>query len=242
MQIAGQPMAQAGGSTSTRRKLISIAAALLAAAAIIAAIVVWQSLPESHASTELTVQRSQLALVSHQLLPLEHAVASEVLAARAAWPSIEKGLPADPGPRLAARAASANAAAHALPTPAFVEIRHELIGPAERIASLFSDFELLTQRGWAHVDQAVTVLRGGSAAVASFERSNAGLYINGIYDAHFEASLIGEHILSSYERLGGPQAFGSSLTPAQVHSLLTAFSPQTIRLTPHLWKRLLAER
>lgn len=242
MQIAGQPMAQAGGSTSTRRKPISIAAALLAAAAIIAAIVVWQSLPESHTSTELALQRSQLALVSHQLLPLERAVGSEVLGARAAWPSIARGLPAHPGSRLAAQVASANAAAHALQAPAFVEIRHELIGPAERIALLFGNFELLTQRGWAHVDQAVTVLQHGPAAIASFERSNAGLYINGIYDAHFEASLIGEHILSSYERLGGPQAFGSSLTPAQVHSLLTAFSPQTVRLTPHLWKQLLAER
>lgn len=224
-----------------RGRPVTIAAGLLATVAIVVAIVIWQSLPEEHTPTELALQRSQLALISHQLLPLENAVQSEALAARAAWPSIAAGLPAHPGPRLAQQVAFARAAAQALATPAFVEIRHELIGPGQRIAAAFGDFELLAQRGWAHVNQAVGALRHGPAAVASFERANAGLYINGIYDAHFEVSQIGEHVLSTYRRLGGPQEFGSSLTRAQVHSIYVTFSQQALRLTPHLWKQLLAE-
>ncbi len=240
--MAGQPMTQASGKTGLRRRPVAIAAGLLATAAIVVTIVIWQSLPESHTATELALQRSQLALISRQLLPLEHAAQSEALAARATWPSIAAGLPAHPGPRLAERAASANAAAQALPTPAFVEVRHELVGAGERIAATFADFEMLTRRSWAHVDQALGALQHGPASVASFERANAGLYINSIYDAHFEASMIGEHVLSTYRRLGGPQAFGSSLTRAQVHSIYVTFSPQTLRLAPHLWKQLLAER
>jgi hypothetical protein len=241
--MASQPMPQASGKAGLRRRpALPIAAALLATVAIVVAIVIWQSLPEEHTAAELALQRSQLTLISHQLLPLEHTVQSEALAARATWPSIAAGLPAHPGPRLIQRAAAANATAQALPTPAFVGIRHELIGPGERIATSFDDFELLTRRSWAHVDQALAALQRGPASVANFERANAGLYVNSLYDAHFEASLIGEHILNTYRRLGGPQAFGSSLTRAQVHSIYVTFSPQNLRLTPHLWKQLLAER
>lgn len=217
-----------------------MAIAVIGALVVVAAILLSQ--PESHSPLELKLQRSQLALVSHQLAGLEQPLQREAIATRAVWHSIAKGLPAHPGPRLAAQVASASAAAEALPAPAFLQFRHELIGPAGRIASLFYQFELLAKHGWAHVNQATGSLQHGPLAAASFERANAGLYIDSIYDGHFEASLIGERVLSSYRRLGEQRAFGSSLTPAQVRSISLIYSPEAIRLTPHLWQELLAQR
>jgi hypothetical protein len=173
---------------------------------------------------------------------LEQPLQREVSATRVVWHSIAKGLPAHPGPRLAAQISAAKAAAELLPAPAFLQFRHRLIGPAGRIASLFYEFELLAKHGWAHVNQATGTLRHGSATLASFERTNAGLYIDSIYDGHFDASLIGERVLSSYRRLGEGHAFGSSLRPAQVRSITLAYSPDAIRLTLHFWQELLASR
>jgi hypothetical protein len=196
---------------------------------------------ESHTATELALQRKHLALVSRQLLSLQAYVRREVSATRAAWPSIAKGMPAHVDRRLAAETSTASAIAAAMPTPQFVEVRHELLGPATRIAALFGEFELLVKRGWAHVDQTAVSLRKGEAAVARFERANAGLYIDSIYDGNFDVSLIGERVLNSYERLGAAKAFGASLTPAQVRSIVAAYSPSADLLTPHLWRQLLAQ-
>ncbi len=196
---------------------------------------------ESHSPLELRLQRTHLALVAHQLLALEGPVQREAAAARIAWPSLARGMPSRPGARLAAAVAAASAAATAIPTPAFLAIRHELTGPAARVATLFHDFELLAQQGWSHSSQTIGSLRGGEAAVASFERSNAGLYIDSVYDGAFDASLIGERVLHSYERLGAGRAFGASLTPAQVRSIVAVYSPKACRLVPHLWRELLAQ-
>lgn len=217
--------------------LVSAVAAALAVLALVLA----SSGGESHTPTELAVQRKHLALVSRQLLSLQASVRREAAAARATWPSIAKGMPAHVGGRLAAEASTASALAAAMPTPQFVEIRHELLGPATRIAALFGEFELLVQRGWAHVDQTAASLREGATTVARFERANAGLYIDSIYDGNFDVSLIGERVLHSYERLGAAKAFGASLTPAQVKSIVAAYSPSAELLTPHLWRQLLAQ-
>ncbi len=196
---------------------------------------------ESHTPAELAVQRSQLALVGRQLLALEQPLRREVAAARTVWPTVAGGLPASAGARLQAQVSAATGAAQALPAPAFVAARHELIGPAQRVANLFYGFELLTRRGWAHLDQAVVAMRGDSSTVAQFERANAGLYIDGVYDGNFDAALIGERVLHSYERLGGAHAFGASLTPAEVKSIAAVYAPAD-RLTPHLWQNLLSSR
>lgn len=196
---------------------------------------------ESHTQAELALQRAHLALVSRELLQAQDALQREVSATRAAWPKLAGGLPARPSSGLAAEAAAAAAAAQAIPTPAFVQERHELTGPAQRIATLFDDFLLLVQRGWGHTHQTIDALLGGSASAASFERVNAGLYIDSIYDGNFFVSLIGERVLHSYERLGGASSFGSSLTLAEVESIVSAYSPAADRLTPHLWRALLAQ-
>lgn len=229
-----------GGRLSRGRPLL-VLAALLAVVAIAVAIAVTLSQGETHTAAELRVQRSQLALVSRQLLQVRPQLQREVISSRAVWRSIARGLPSHPDTLLGQRVSAANSAAQALPTPAFLEVRHEFVGPAERISSLFHDFELLTQHGWAHLDQAVGALRRGPVSVADFERANAGLYIDSVYDAHFDASLIGERVLNSYERLGAGPAFGSSLTPAQVKSIALTYSPPETRLTPHLWQELLAQ-
>jgi hypothetical protein len=213
--------------------------AALAAVAVLLGVTLSQG--ESHTPAELAVQRSQLALLGRQLLALEQPLGREVAAARTAWPAVAGGLPASAGARLQAEVSAASAAAQALPAPAFVATRHELIGPAQRIANLFYSFELLTRRGWAHLDQAVAAMRAGSSAVAHFERANAGLYVDSVYDGNFDAALIGERVLSSYERLGGAHAFGASLTPAEVHSIASAYAPAD-RLAPHLWQSLLGSR
>lgn len=225
-----------------RRRAVPIVAAIAAIGALTALLAILLSGPESHTPLELKLQRSQLALVSAQLGALEQPLQREVIATRAVWHSIAKGLPAHPGPRLAAQISAAHAAAEALPAPAFLEYRHKLIGPAWRISTLFQEFELLAKHGWAHVDQATGALRHGPAAAASFERANTGLYIDSIYDGHFDASLIGERVLNSYKRLGEQRAFGSSLTPAAVRSISLSYSPKAMRLTPHLWQELLAQR
>lgn len=215
---------------------------IAAIGALVVLLAILVSQPESHTSLELKLQRSQLALVSAQLEQLEQPLQHEVIATRAVWHSIAKGLPAHPESRLASQISIARAAAEALPAPPFLQYRHKLIGPAGRISSLFYEFEMLAKHGWAHVDQATGSLRHGPAKVASFERVNAGLYIDSIYDGHFDASLIGERVLSSYRRLGEQHAFGFSLTQARVRSIALAYSPNAIRLTPHLWQELLASR
>jgi hypothetical protein len=230
-----------GGRRSVGRPLLAVAA-LAAIAGAMMALLIALSQGESHTAAELKVQRSQLALLSRQLLQVKEPLRREIASSRAVWSSIAKGLPEHPDVALLQGVRIANDAAQALPAPAFLEVRHELIGPAERISSLFHSFELLTQRGWAHIDQAVATLSRGPASVASFERLNAGLYIDSVYDGSFDASLIGERVLNSYKRLGGGPAFGSSLTPAQVSSIATTYSPAAIRLTPHLWRELLAQR
>jgi hypothetical protein len=57
------------------------------------------------------------------------------------------------------------------------------------------------------------------------------LYIYCIYDGHYDLSLIGKALPNAYHKLGGPPAFGGSLTQVQVDSLVRAYSQA--RLTPH---------
>lgn len=233
-----------GGGRRRGGRLLSPLAIAIAVAALVALgaiLAVTLSRGESHSPLELRLQRTHLALVAHQLLALEGPVQREAAAARIAWPSLAKGMPSRPDAHLATAVAAASAAAEAIPTPPFLAIRHELTGPATRVATLFHDFQLLVQQGWSHSSQTIGSLRGGEAAVARFERSNAGLYVDSVYDGNFDASLIGERVLHSYERLGAARAFGVSLTASQVRSIVAVYSPRTCRLVPHLWRELLAQ-
>ena len=90
-----------------------------------------------------------------------------------------------------------------------------------RHRGIYENYEQLAQRGWNLTEAAVqTIASAGpagatataastSAAQASFEQANSPLYIDAIYDGHFDLSLLGKSLASGYEKLGGPGAFGA---------------------------------
>ena len=75
-------------------------------------------------------------------------------------------------------------------------------------------------------------------AAARFARANVDLYIESVYDGHFELAQIADKLHKGYENLGGPAAFGESLTPAEVNALAAAYSEASARLRPHVGVRL----
>jgi hypothetical protein len=201
----------------------------------------------SHAqsSRELALERAQFEQVSSQLSGLEAAVKREVGASRVAWPSIAGGLPQTLESGLHTAVSAANARAKALPEPLFLANARKLTGPASGIAGIYESYEHLAQRGWNLTEAAIQTISSATAptgnglsqartaAQASFERANSPLYIDAIYDGHFDLSLLGKSLVSGYEKLGGPQAFGAALTQAQVNALAGAYSIPAARLEPH---------
>jgi hypothetical protein len=197
-------------------------------------------------SRELALERGQFEQVSNQLSDLEAAVKREVATSRVAWSSIAGGLPQTLGSGLRTKVSAANANARALPEPSFLADARKLTGPASGAAGIYANYEQLAQRGWNLTEAAVqTIVSAGSAttrttaannsavAQASFARTNSPLYIDALYDAHFDLSLLGKSLVSGYEKLGGQQAFGAALTQAQVDALARAYSIPTVRLEPH---------
>jgi hypothetical protein len=202
----------------------------------------------SHAqsSRELALERAQFEQVSSQLSALETTVKREVAASRVAWPSIAGGLPQALGGGLRTAVSAANARAKALPEPSFSANARKLTGPASGIAGTYENYEQLAQRGWNLTEAAVqtitsadstatnaTAASASAAAQASFERANSPLYIDAIYDAHFDLSVLGKSLMDGYEKLGGPQAFGAALTQAEVNALAGVYSIPAVRLEPH---------
>jgi hypothetical protein len=200
----------------------------------------------TQSSRELALERAQLVQVSNQLSGLEAAVKREVSASRVAWPSIADGLPQAPGGRLRTAVGAANARAKALPEPSFLANARKLTGPAAGLAGIYESYEQLAQRGWNLTEVAVqtissadsagtnvTAAGASAAAQASFERANSALYIDAIYDAHFDLSLLGKSLTGGYEKLGGPEVFGAALTQAQVNALVDVYSIPAVRLEPH---------
>ncbi len=205
----------------------------------------------SHAQSgrELALERAQFEQVASQLSAIEPAVKREVAASRMAWPSVAGGLPQTLESGLRTAVSAANARAKVLPEPSFLSSASKLTGPASGIAGIYESYEQLAQRGWNLTEAAVqTITSAGSAttsatsatgasantaAQASFERANSPLYIDAIYDAHFDLSVLGKSLMGGYEKLGGPQAFGAALTQAQVNALAGAYSIPTVRLEPH---------
>ncbi len=191
-------------------------------------------------AAEARLERADLIAVVHTLDAQEASVRSEVAAAKAAWPLLIDGLPADTRelPRSAVR--SANERAAALRLPALFQERRaaSLAGPATSLAGTFRSYFLLTVRGWRLVDAALEAVEHGSAADARFARANVALYIESIYDAHFALAQIGKQMPIDYNRLGGAAAFGASLTPAEIEALATSYSEADDRLQPRARVRL----
>jgi hypothetical protein len=164
---------------------------------------------------------------------VQAAVQREVASARGAWPLIAAGLPRVPSPTLDAAVGRASAGARALPEPHFMSAPARLTGPAAGIAGIYEDYARLAERGWRLMDATVGAIGKGAPVAASFARENSSLYIYAIYDGHFDLSLLGKSLLSAYQRLGGPQAFGARLPPGEVGALATAYSIPAVRLEPH---------
>jgi hypothetical protein len=197
---------------------------------------------------ELRVQRADLALVAHGLLGAEPSIRREVVAARAAWPGIVAGLPMQVSPASRALMAHALVRTQQIATPRFISYAGELTGAAAAIAGLLLSFEQLSQRGWAmtlaaaqHLSgsqSSLSAAPGGTSSVAltpaalRFVRANASLYIGGVYDGHYNLSVIGERMREAYAQLGGAVAFGGALRSTRIGQLAGFYSPAVTRLTP----------
>ena len=184
------------------------------------------------------LQREDLVAAAHGLRQAEASAAREMAAARVAWPLVANGLPATGTtlPPATLRALSgARAATRALVLPALMgeTAARSLTGPAAGVTGLYRTFHGLTQRGWTLVAAAGAEVDGGPAVAARFARANVALYIDSVYDGHFDAALVGKSLLAGYKKLGGARSFGAALTQAEVSALAGAYSPAGERLHPH---------
>lgn len=228
---AASPPANAGAREPSRRaRTLAIAAAIaLAAAGIAIAIVLGGH--RSPTAAELGERRAHLAYVAAGLRSIESSVKQELASTKAAWPAIAHGLPTTAGPSLRARVATATRNTEAVPSPEFVTLLDELVGPAAGIARLFRSSQLLLTDGWQHVDAALIASANGSST-ARFQHESSGLYIESIYQGAFDLSIIGESVEGNYRKLGGTPLFGTELTAARVASIAATYSPRA-KLKPH---------
>lgn len=188
----------------------------------------------------LRLQRSDLAAVTRALSAAEPPVRAETATAKAAWPLVANGLPA--GQRLPSRSSirTAAAAAAELKIPKLFEVRAaaSITGPGSQLASELRNFILLSTRGWRMIDAAIDQIEHGAPTAARFARANVNLYIESVYDAHYSLAQIGKQLLAAYDKLGGPGAFGASLTQREVDAVARAYSEANYRLHPHVGVKL----
>jgi hypothetical protein len=181
------------------------------------------------------LQREDLVAVSRGLSEAEGSAKREMAAARIAWPLVTNGLPRSISTTTRVAVTNVSRAAQAIVVPALMSEAQarSLTGPAAGIAGLFEPFQRLTERGWTLTGAAANEIASGTPAAARFARENVALYIDSIYDGHFDATLIGKSLLSGYRLLGGAAAFGAMLGEAEVDALARAYSPVTEQLHPH---------
>lgn len=160
-------------------------------------------------------------------------VRAEVSASRIVWPSIASGLPQAPSPALRVAVAKASAKAAALPAPSFLDEPRLLTGPAAGVAGLYRSYDRLATPAWRLTGAGIDAITTGAPPVATFARQNSSLYIDAIYDAHYDLSLVGESMAAAYEKLGGAGAFGARLPPGKLAALVAAYSIPAVRLEPH---------
>jgi hypothetical protein len=191
---------------------------------------------------EYALERAQFEQVADELREVQGAVHREVATSRSAWPLIYNGLPTRMSARLQSRVKAASDVAGALPAPRFMTQQATLTGPASGIAGLYEDYDRLAERGWRLTETTVSGIVSGPVSVARFVRANSPLYIDSIYDGHFDLSLIGKKLLEGYEKIqdlseekkfAGIGGFGSSLTQREVQALAAAYSIPAVRLEPH---------
>jgi hypothetical protein len=195
---------------------------------------------KSASPEELTLQRSDLVALSRALKDIQGPVASEVAAAKRAWPLVANGLPRNAVAigRAPIAAAAQSAASIQLPMLLQEAQTAALTGPAAPLAGLVRSYILLATRGWRLIGAAIDQIGQGSTTSARFARQNVSLYIESVYDGHFTLAQIGKQLLAGYRKLGGGAAFGAGLTQAEVDRLASAYSEATDRLHPHVGTRL----
>jgi hypothetical protein len=240
---AGTHTTEASAAGRSHRTLSILTGLLLLAIAVgAAAAALLLGKHHSPSAAAAGQRRAHLAFVAQGLREVEGEVQQEIGVTKAIWPKLAYGLPTQSGADsladLKEGVAGALAASEAVPSPQFVAIIEELVGPAAGIAKLYRSFALLTRTGWLHVNAAIEAIESGPPAAAKAARATVGLYIASIYEGDFYASLIGERVKSTYEKLGGEPIFGAKLTQGQVASLTRTFSPGADVLTPHAWSAL----
>lgn len=189
---------------------------------------------------DLRLERADLLTVVHALSAVEAPTAREVTATKAAWPFVANGVSAGVGAPARAAIATARHRAAALTLPGvFAEREYEsLTGPGSSIAGSYRWYVLLSQRGWTMIEYAIARLERGDRVAMRFAHDNVALYIESVYDAHYGLAQLGKQLLAAYKALGGAEAFGSSLTEAEVRHLARAYSESRDRLHPHEGVRL----
>lgn len=220
----------------TALRLPRFIAVLLAAAALLGALIgsgcgggsskAEKAVRTSSSPAARKLERADLAIVSHGLVGAERTIEREVQAAKAAWPAVAHGLPAQVSAAERRAISRAGVRAQRIATPRFISYAGELTGAAAAIAGLLLSYEGLTQRGWTFT------LAAANHAHVRFLRTNASLYIGCVYDGHYNLSSIGEYLLNAYRGLGGAAAFGSALTQGEVEGLARFYSPTSARLQP----------
>lgn len=219
-----------------------VAVAILALGAVVVAIAGCGSGESDISRREYALERAQFEQVTDELSEVQSAVHHELASSRAVWPLIYDGLPERMSARLQAGVRAASAVAGALPAPQFMAKQATLTGPASGIASLYEDYDRLVERGWRLTETGLAGIVSGPVSVQRFVRANSSLYIDAIYDGHFDLSLIGKKLLDGYEKLqklsaqrkfAGIGGFGSRLTQREVAALAGAYSIPAVRLEPH---------
>jgi hypothetical protein len=195
---------------------------------------------DASSSDAVRLQREDLVAVSRALTSAEPSVATEVAAARTAWPLVANGLPTGAVAVNRAPIDAATQSAAKIQTPALLGEAEavSLTGPAAQLAGLFRSFSGLAALGWKLTGAAIDEIQNGSATAVRFARENVALYIESIYDGHFELAQLGKQLLDGYRALGGPRAFGSALSQREVDALALAYSETADRLHPHVGVRL----
>ena len=181
------------------------------------------------------LEREDLAAVAHALSKTAAPIRAEVAATKAAWPLVVNGLPADPStiPRPPIEAAAASAARLRTPTLLEEPAATAIAGPAAGLAAEVRNFIVLANSGWRMIGAAIDQIEHGPPTAARFARANVNLYITTVYDAHFGLAQIRKQLLAAYNKLGGPAAFGASLTQQEVDALAQTYSEPSDRLHPH---------
>jgi hypothetical protein len=191
---------------------------------------------------EYALERAQFEQVADELQEVQGAVHREVATSRAVWPLVYNGLPRRIGARLQSGVKAASDVAGALPAPRFMARQATLTGPASGIAGLYEDYDRLAERGWRLTETGVSGIVSGPVSVARFVRANSSLYIDAIYDGHFDLSLIGKKLLDGYEKIeklgtqkkfAGIDGFGARLTQREVQALAAAYSIPAVGVQPH---------